>query len=143
MNKGLVLFLAVLSFSVKAQLPSKEEQEIMKLSKDKFRWMIQMQIDSLAPVLDERLMFIHSNGWTENKKEFIQDIKTGKLQYKSIEVFDVFVRVYSKSAVLTGKGKFKVVLDGDDIDINLYYTEVYVKENKKWLLASRHSNRMP
>ena len=129
--------------SVNAQLPSSEEKEIMKLSKDKFRWMIQLQYDSLNAILDERLMFIHSNGWAENKQQLIEDIKSGKLRYKRIESTDVFVRVYGKSAVLTGKGKFNVQLDGNDLDINLYYTEVYVKENKKWLLVSRHSNRLP
>jgi hypothetical protein len=143
MNKVLVLILFALSFSAQAQLPSKEELEVMKLSKDKFRWMIHMQFDSLSQALDDRLMFIHSNGWVENKQQFMDDIRTGKLRYNRIESYDVFVRVYGKSAVLTGKGKFNVQLDGSPLDITLFYTEVYVKENKKWLLASRHSNRLP
>jgi hypothetical protein len=34
-------------------------------------------------------------------------------------------------------------VDGNPLVINLFYTEVYILKNKKWLLASRHSNRMP
>ncbi len=105
--------------------------------------MIQMKLDSLEGVLDARLMFVHSNGWTETKGELIQDIKSGKLRYKNIESRDVVVRVYPQTAILTGKGNFNVILDGSELTFNLAYTEVYVMKDKKWVLASRHSNRLP
>lgn len=134
-----MLFLAVCAF-VQAQTP---EQQIIDLSKKKFDWMIRMKVDSLQDVLDDRLMFVHSNGWSENKQEFIDDIKSGKLKYVNIEVSQSSARVYPATAIVTGTGKFTVMLDGKPLEINLFYTEVYILKNKKWLLASRHSNRMP
>jgi hypothetical protein len=135
----LIFFFTITSVSAQ----TKEEQEVIQLSKNKFRWMTEMKLDSLERVLDDRLMFIHSNGWTENKQEFIADIKSGKLHYLQIEPRDVVVRLYQKTAVLTGKGNFKVLLDGTELVINLSYTEVYVQKKGKWLLASRHANRLP
>jgi hypothetical protein len=119
------------------------EQAVLDLSKKKFGWMTRLSYDSLESALDDRLLFVHSNGWTETKEEFIQDIKSGKLRYVDINVTEANARMYSGTAIVTGKGNFKVLLDGNELVINLYYTEVYVWKNDKWLLASRHANRLP
>ena len=132
--------LLVMWFGAKAQT---SEQAILNLSKNKFGWMIRMKYDSLEAVLDDRLIFVHSNGWAENKQEIIQDIKSGKLRYIDIQITEAFARIYSSTAIVNGKGKFSVQLDGKPLELTLSYTEVYVLTNDKWLLASRHSNRMP
>jgi hypothetical protein len=132
----------VLLLATSASAQTKTEQEILQLSKKKFQWMTRMQLDSLESILDEQLLFVHSNGWTETKREFIQDIKSGKLRYVNIDVQEASARLFKETAIVIGKGKFQVNLEGNTLDINLYYTEVYVRKDKKWLLASRHANRL-
>lgn len=136
----LIFFLVGLCVSIRAQ--AQQEQAVLKLSEKKFQWMVTLRYDSLEPVLDERMMFIHSNGWIETKAEFIQDIKSARLRYNSITVTEASARIYSGSAVVIGRGKFNVKLDGKDLEFDLKYTEVYIQKNGKWLLASRHANRM-
>lgn len=121
---------------------SNPEQFILELSEKKFHWMTTQNFDSLESVLDNRLNFVHSNGWTENKHEFIADIKLGKLLYNSIVVAEASARVYPNSAVVIGRGKFSVKLDEKDMEFDLKYTEVYVYQNNRWQLVSRHANRM-
>jgi hypothetical protein len=141
--KNLILIAVLFLFAFISAQAQTDEQTIINLSKKKFGWMTQMKLDSLESILDERLMFVHSNGWTETKTEFIQDIKSGKLRYLNIDVTETAARLYTNTAIVTGKGKFKVLLDGSELIINLLYTEVYVSKNGVWLLASRHSNRLP
>jgi len=82
MKKYFVAIVFVLACtSMQAQT---NEQTVLDLSKKKFGWMIRMKYDSLQAALDDRLVFVHSNGWVENKQEFIQDIKSGKLRYTNI-----------------------------------------------------------
>ena len=141
MKKYCVAILFVLAcLCAQAQSP---EQAVLDLSKKKFGWMIRMKFDSLKAVLDDRLMFVHSNGWSETKEELIDDIKSGKLKYVNIQVSESSARVYPETAIVTGKGKFTVLLEGNPLELNLFYTEVYILKNKNWLLASRHSNRLP
>ena len=141
MKKSVVIVaLLVTGFGARAQTP---EQSILDLSKKKFGWMIRMKYDSLEAILDDRLMFVHSNGWVENKQEIIQDIKSGKLRYVGIQVTEASVRIYPSMAIVNGKGKFSVLLEGNPLELTLSYTEVYVQKKDKWLLASRHANRMP
>ncbi len=137
-----ILTISFLFIGVLLSAQTKQEQSILDLSKKKFEWMIAMNFDSLERVLDDRLIFIHSNGWPETRQEFIQDIKSGKLRYSAIEVLESSVRIYPTTAVVIGRGKFTVKLDGKDLALELKYTEVYISKNGKWLLASRHANRM-
>lgn len=139
-NTILTFFFLVICVAANAQ--TQQEQAILDLSKNKFQWMVTMNYDSLNPMLDERMIFIHSNGWSETKTEFIEDIKSSKLRYNSITVTEATARLYPGAAVIIGRGKFNVKLDGKDLEFNLKYTEVYIQKNGKWLLASRHSNRL-
>jgi hypothetical protein len=145
MNKfGCVVFLVIailVSDSVFAQ--SKAEQYVLNLSKRKFDWLIQKQRDSLDLLLDDRLMYIHSNGWSQSKTEVFDDMQSGKLIYKQIDIDATQVRLYGNTAIVTGTGRFQGSREDKEFDLPLSYTEVYVKHGKRWLLVSRHSNRLP
>lgn len=140
MKKYFIIAFLLACICAKAQ---SNEQAVLDLSKKKFGWMIRMKYDSLQAALDDRLMFVHSNGWVENKQEFIQDVKSGKLRYTNIQVIEATARVYPSTAIVTGKGKFQVTLEGNNLELTLSYTEVYIQKEGKWLLASRHANRVP
>lgn len=134
--------LLLTSFAYSQELTS-SERKILELSKRKFTWLIEKDYDSLNLMLDDRLMYVHSNGWIQSKKEVIDDLKSGKLIYKNITVKEATIRTYAKSSVVNGLGTFEGVTDGNAFTIELRYTEVYIKKGSKWMLASRHANRMP
>ena len=138
------LFILVVT-TVNAQKTKEEsatEKFVLKLHEAKFRWMVNKNLDSLNAILDERVQYIHSNGWTENKKEIIEDIRSGKLVMSSVKVSEASARVYKGFVIVNGKGSFNVLLNGEPIDISLLYTEVYAKRQNGWLLVSRHANRI-
>lgn len=140
-NGILVLLTVLISDSVLAQ--SKTERYILNLSKQKFVWLIEKQRDSLDLLLDDRLMYIHSNGWTQSKVEVFDDMQSGKLVYKQVDIDATQVRLYGNTAIVTGTGRFQGSREDKEFDLPLSYTEVYVKQGKRWLLVSRHSNRLP
>lgn len=116
-------------------------QQVEKLHRDKFIWMIERQTDSLLKYLHEDALYIHSNGWVENKKEVIENIRSGKLTYRNVDIKENTCRVDGQTAVITGKAIFFVSLDGKDIDIPLLYTEVYSLHGGQPRLFSRHACR--
>lgn len=120
---------------------SKQEQEVLQLSHAKFKWLVNKKIDSLQFFLDERLTYIHSNGWVQTKKELIDDLLSGKLTYDKIEVVKDSIRIYPKSAVVTGRGKFTARLNGTTNTFELTYSETYVLQKREWRLVSRHASR--
>lgn len=137
------LLLCVLAHFTSAQTPTRDEQSILDLSRKKFDWIVGKQYDSLARVLDDRMLFVHSNGWTQNKKELIGDIQSGKLNYQKITIKESSARMYPSTAIVLGLGTFEGINDGKPFTLDLRYTEVYAKIGNQWKLASRHASRMP
>ena len=54
---------------------SKEEQKILQLSKDKWQWMADKNVDKLDPLFDSKSKFVHMSG-TWKKDEELDIIKT-------------------------------------------------------------------
>jgi hypothetical protein len=142
-NTNLLLVVFLLFFTPGFAQSVNTEQFILDLSRKKFNWMVSLQSDSLAAILDDQLVYIHSNGWAQSKKEVLEDFIRGKLSYQSIEVVESSMRLFDKTAIVNGKGTFTGVVSGISFSLNLLYTEVYTRKGNDWLLASRHANKMP
>jgi hypothetical protein len=121
---------------------TKEEEEVLTLSRNKFKWMVEMKIDSLRDVLDDRLTYTHSNGWVQTKLDVINDFTNGRILYQKIDVEDLRVRLYNGSAIVNGRGKFTVTASTMQVTHDLMFTETYIFIDKKWKLAARHANKM-
>jgi len=132
------VFASTISFS-----QSKETEVVIQLHKKKFSWMINKKYDSLDLILDSQIKFIHSNGWIQSKTEMIDDLKSGKLNYTAITIEESSAQLYNQTVVITGKGIFKGLMpDKSEFNINLLYTEVYVKTKKQWRLVSRQATKI-
>jgi hypothetical protein len=138
------LLLSILSAAQKKQIndESATEQFVLRLHEKKFQWMIKKQTDSLNSILDPRIIYVHSNGWQQNRKEITDDLKSGKLIMNSVTVTEAKARVYKGAVIINGKGKFDVVVDGRAVVLDLLYTEVYVRKKDGWFLVTRHANRI-
>lgn len=141
MKNSILLFSILISIAVFAQ--DKDEAQILALSKRKFEWMKSAKLDSLNALVDDRLSYIHSNGWVQTKREFLDDFTNGKLVYHDVVVSEANARVYKGSAVVTGKGQFTTTMNNNRTSVSLMFTEVYIKEKGNWKLVSRHANRLP
>ena len=101
---------------------SNTEKHVLALHEKKFRWMVDKNLDSLAAILDDRLVYIHSSGWTENKAELISDLGSGKLIMNKVTVNESSARYYKDNTIIiTAKGVFNVMVENKSVDINLYY----------------------
>jgi hypothetical protein len=64
---------------------STTQTEILNLSQDKFRWETEENIDSVADLFDDDLVFGHLNGHVSFKEEWIKELRSRRfifsLQY--------------------------------------------------------------
>src|ERR1044072_2207249 len=75
------------------------EQELINLSKEKWRWMAEKKTDSLAALFHEKSMFVHMGGsW--GKDQEIDVIKSGRIWYKKAEVYFATVNIIGNTAIL-------------------------------------------
>jgi hypothetical protein len=69
----------------------KAEQEIVSLSREKWRWMSERKVDSLAALFHDEAVFVHM-GATMSRIQELDVIKSGEIQYKDVEIQEVSVR---------------------------------------------------
>jgi Domain of unknown function (DUF4440) len=142
----LVALLLVYSARATAQNPATPrdtiaKQAILDLSKTKWRWMAERNVDSLAALFDDQAMFVHMGGsW--GKDQEIDIIKSGRIQYKHAEIFEASVRFIGSTAIVLNRIRLDAVVGGNDVTNPFMVTEVYVQQNGKWKLGSLSFTRL-
>ena len=114
---------------------TKEEQELVNLSKDKWNWMADKNIDKLAPLFHDESKFVHMSG-TWKKDEEIEIIKTGSIWYKNADVKDVAVELVDDTAILWSRITLTANVRGNDVVTEFTVTEVFKKQKKDWKLLA-------
>ena len=112
-----------------------EQQEVINISKQKWQWMADKNVDSLTKLFDDKSMFVHMGGsW--GKTQEISTIKSGGIWYKKAEVYAVTVNVFGNTAILLNDIDLVAVVGGNEVVHSFMVTEVYVKEKGKWKMGS-------
>ena len=111
------------------------EQEIVKLSKQKWLWMADKNVDSLYALFNEKSVFVHMGGSWGKARE-LDVIKSGGIHYKKADIHSVSVNIIGNTAILLNSITLLAVGGGHEVTNPFIVTEVYIKENGKWLLGS-------
>jgi hypothetical protein len=120
----------------------KSEQEVINLSKEKWHWMSECKVDSLATLFHEKAVFVHM-GATMSKDEELEVIRSGRIHYKEVDIQEVSVRFITATvAILLNKIRLMAVVGGNEVTNPFVVTEVYVQQNDTWILASLSFTRL-
>lgn len=98
-------------------------------------------VDRLAALLHADLTLSHA-GIRQSKTEWLEAIRSGELRYQAIEDTIHRLRLYGKTAVVTGQRALRLVWGGKEFSPRLQYTAVYVSGSGGWLLAAYHSDEL-
>lgn len=112
---------------------SATEQEIIQLSKDKWQWMADKNVDKLEPLFHEDSRFIHMSG-TWGKERELEIISTGSIWYKQADVHDVVVKIFDDTAILWNRITLHAIVRGNEANTEFTVTEVYQKKGNIWKL---------
>jgi hypothetical protein len=114
---------------------SPAEQELLDLSKAKWRWMAEKKADTLALLFHDDAMFVHMGGAWGTKQE-LDIIRGGMIHYKHAEIFDASVKIMGPTAILLNRIRLDAVVGGNEVTTPFMVTEVYVRQGNAWKLGS-------
>ena len=110
-------------------------QEIINLSKEKWQWMSDKNVDKLATLFHDQSKFVHMSG-TWKKAEELDIIKTGSIWYKKADVHDVAAEIVDDVAILWSRITLTAVVRGNDAVTQFTVTEVFKKQGSDWKLLA-------
>lgn len=120
---------------------SATEQEVIKLSKEKWQWMADKNVDKLKDLFDEKSVFVHMGGSWGKQRE-LEVIGSGGIHYKKADIHETSVNIIGNTAILLNRITLLAVVGGNEVTNPFMVTEVYVKENAGWKLGSLSFTRL-
>ncbi len=120
---------------------TKAEQEIITLSKDKWQWMADKNVDALSNLFHAKAVFVHMGGAWRTEQE-INVIKSGGIWYKKADIHEVSVNVIDNTAILLNRIDLLAVVGGNEVTNPFEVTEVYIKVKGQWKLGSLSFTRL-
>lgn len=114
---------------------SQEEQTLLQLSKDKWQWMADKDVEKLADLFDDKAKFVHMSG-TWKKGEELEIIKTGSIWYKNAKVHDIAVEISDNAAIVWNRITLEAVVRGNVAITEFTVTEVYQKQGGNWKMLA-------
>jgi hypothetical protein len=117
------------------------EQEVIDLSKEKWCWMSERNVDSLNALFHEKAVFVHMGGFWRKEKE-LEIIKSGGIHYKQADIHEVSVNIIGSTAILLNRITLLAVVGGNEVTNPFMVTEVYVQQDSSWKLASLSFTRL-
>lgn len=117
------------------------EQEVIALSREKWRWMAERQVETLDALFHEQAVFVHMGGaW--GKAQELDIIRSGGIHYKQAEIHEGSVAIIGTTAILLNRITLLAVVGGNEVTNPFMVTEVYVQEPDGWKLASLAFTRL-
>jgi hypothetical protein len=117
------------------------EQEVIHLSKEKWRWMSERNVATLDALFHEKSVFVHMGGAWGKERE-LEIIRSSGIHYKQADIHEVSVNIIDQTAILLNRITLLAVVGGNEVINPFMVTEVYVQQDGSWKLGSLSFTRL-
>ena len=122
-------------------LSASAEQEVLALSRAKWLWMADRNVDSLTALFHDEAVFVHMGG-TMSREQELGVIQSGGIHYKQADIHESSVRFVGSTAIVLNRITLLAVVGGNEVTNPFMVTEVYVPEDGRWKLGSLSFTRL-
>ncbi len=118
-----------------------DQQTLLDLSQQKWVWMAERQVDRLDALFHPSARFVHM-GATMDKAAELDVIASGRIQYKHADVSEVSAEMLGDTAIVFSRLRLIAVVGGNEVTNPFSVTEVYVRRDGRWQLATLAFTRL-
>jgi hypothetical protein len=115
--------------------PTKEEKEVIDLSRQKWLWMAERNTAALDKLIHEQAAFVHM-GATMTKPAELGVIESGRIQYKEADVQEISATIIGEVAIVLSKIQLFALVGGNEARNPFTVTETYIRQAGAWKLAA-------
>ena len=135
MKKLFLTIIVMVGFCSTMSAQNPESDKLTQLSKDKWQWMADKDVEKLDKLFDEKAKFVHMSG-TWKKAEELDIIKTGSIWYKNANVHDTAIEISGNTAIIWSRITLDAVVRGTVAVTEFTVTEVYQKQGENWKMLA-------
>jgi len=141
--KKVMRFLAVcvaIVFSTTAFAQSTAQKEVEEKVQQLTKAMIDGDSATLDKLASNNLIYRHSSGHIDTKKDFVHKLASGESDFVTIDLTDPTISVINKNVVVVWHTLSAKTNDGGKPgEVNLYIMLVWEKQRGQWKLVARQA----
>jgi len=117
-------------------------EAILRLEQEWQDALIAADVAALDRLYAETMIYTHSNGSVDDKKSYIESLRSGKAKYQSMTRDEINVQIFGNAAIVTCHWRVNSV-SGDKVNnTNARYLHFYTKQNGKWRMVAHQATRI-
>lgn len=128
---------------VAAPAPAGDEEALKAVEKALCEAFRSNDAGTVARLLDETYTLTNSRAVVSTRAEDVAEVKRAEVQYSEFRNHDTQMRFYGDTAVIIGITSIKGVSEGKPFELDVRFTDTYVRRADGWKLAAGHVTRMP
>jgi ketosteroid isomerase-like protein len=103
--------------------------------------LLRRDLKALEKILADEYVSINSKGEIQNKTQELAGLKADVPRFVSFDTDEVEVHVYGDAAITTGRESLSVLYENQEVSGQFRYTRVYVRRQRRWVLAASHTSK--
>ena len=136
LTKLMAVAVAIIAItSVQAQTSSPDEKVLESLSRQKWLWMAERNIEALDKLTESKAIFVNM-GATMTKSQELEVIKSGRIEYKQADIEEISVRTVGDTAIVLSRIQLFALVGGNEARNPFYVTDTYLKQDDGWKLVA-------
>lgn len=138
-KKIVIVFTILITTILQSFSQSKQENSVAHAVESFRNAMIKADQKTLNDLTDNALSYGHSSGRVEGKKDFVENIASGKSDFVTIELTDQTIQVTGKTAVVRHLLSATTNDSGKPGTVKLLILLIWQKQKGDWKLLARQA----
>lgn len=118
-----------------------ETNNLIALSRQKWLWMANRDMPQLEGLFHAQSRFVHM-GATMDRTGELDVIRSGRIEYTRADISESSAELIGETAIVYSRLRLLAVVGGNEVTNPFSVTEVYVRREGRWQLASMAFTRL-
>lgn len=118
-------------------------EEVEAVERARFKAFVAADAKALQELLADDLVYCHSTGQCQNKKEVVAALGSRQTIYHALDVIEMKPRQVGGAVVINGTVSIRAEMAGKVVEFKAVYTDLYARHDGRWQLATWQSTRLP
>lgn len=127
--------------SLAASEVATETNDLIALSRQKWLWMANRDMPQLEGLFHAQSRFVHM-GATMDRTGELDVIRSGRIEYKRADISESSAELIGETAIVYSRLRLLAVVGGNEVTNPFSVTEVYLRRDGNWQLASMAFTRL-
>lgn len=135
--------MVLVTFATNANSQSSKEQSLLAAIETFKKGVVDADATLLNSIAADELVFVHSNGRSQNKAEFVEELVSKKPNdYTKVDITDQKINFVGKTAIVRHTYAADYTADGKPGSLKIGVMLIWQETKGKWKLIARQAYRL-